>query len=385
MWKGRSHQELARAFAQEFPDEGELVDLSLGDSPLRQEAAMARRIAALYWPRDFAASCSFDFECVVSDSYLTNAFAAHAGNIHWISITTGMLFTLAELSVRVGAEFPVPADNEPPVTLTGADGVGFRYDRADFDDSIDKATQFFRQTDKFGPTRLRLVNAIWLDAQTIIWRHEMFHSSLGHTRYLAATFGLKSFNEYPDRRRPAPPPNLHSTLRALEFHADWAAFGSVLKMSQSNFDATGSDLQKRFGLTWRAASLMAAMLLMPAFFRVAELRGAPESVTHPSAAARLSIFLTRILELPDPSVREEWTRGTGLALQAFRSMAAKHADFQAFDDMLSDSALDAGDAERIACVDDFDALQDKLIPYAVLPLGHPHQGSVEPLRIEEDR
>jgi hypothetical protein len=345
---------------------------------------MARRIAALYWPREFAASCGFDFECVVTDSYTANAFAAHEGGIHWVAITTGMVYTLAELAVRVAADFPLPGNDESPIALVGADGLGFRYEKADFLDGVDGGTRFFRQTNAFGPKRLRLVNAIWLDAQTLIWRHEMFHASLGHTRYLDATFGLKSLNEYPDPSQQPLPLDLHVTLCALEFHADWAAFGSVLKLFQSNLDAAGSDLQKRFGLRWRAASLMAAVFLLPAFFRVAEQRGAATSGTHPSAAARLSIFLARVEELPDPTVREEWRRGTALALSAFRSLAAKHADFRAFDDMLSDAALEAGYAERLADIDAFEALQERLMPYAVLPLGHPHQGSVEPLSLGDE-
>ena len=73
-----------------------------------------------------------------------------------------MVYTLAELAVRVAADFPVPRDGEPPVTLTGAEGVGFRYERLDFRDSIAEASQFFRQTEKFGQIRLRLLNTIYL-------------------------------------------------------------------------------------------------------------------------------------------------------------------------------------------------------------------------------
>ena len=383
MWKGRSHQELAGLFAEAFPGEGELIDLAEGDSPLRREAAISRRIAALYWPPEFAGSCGFDFECVVYDSYAANAFAAFASGIHWIALSTGMLYTLAELAVRVAAAFPIPGDIEPRVVLTGAEGAGFRYDPADFRGSVDDASAFFRQALQFGKTRSRLLNTLWLDSQTLVWRHELFHASLGHTRYLQMAFGVKALSEYPRPAGPRVPPDQNATRRALEFHADWAAFGSILKLAQSDFDPSGSDLRKLLGLEWRAASWMAAILLLPAFVRGAELRGAPKSLTHPSAAARFSIFLTRILELPDETVREKWIRGTGIALRAFRAMGEVHTDFGGFAELISDDALEEGSAERVACIDDFDPLQDALIPYAVLPLGHPHQGNIEPLPRDE--
>ena len=40
--------DLARAFAEEFPEYGPAIDLSVGDGALRKEAAAARDIAALY-------------------------------------------------------------------------------------------------------------------------------------------------------------------------------------------------------------------------------------------------------------------------------------------------------------------------------------------------
>jgi len=383
MWKGRSHEERSRAFARAAEDCGPVLDLSAGDSLLRQQAASAQAIAALYWPRNFAMSCGFDFECVVYDDYASNAFATHAAGVHWIAVSSGMVYTLAELAVRVAADFPVPGDAEAPITLVGADGSGFRYERPDFNDSIADAGRFFCQTDQFGPIRRRLVQTLWLDAQTLVWRHELFHASLGHTRYVDASFGLRALMEYPGSTVPRPEAELHRVLRALEFHADWAAFGSTLKLVRSKLDPAGSELQP-LGTPWRAASLMAATLLLPAFFRVAEMQGAPKSDTHPSAAARLSIFLSRIEELPDPAERAEWLQGTGLALRAFKSMAARHADFAAFAQMLGEQALDEGSSERLACIDEFDTLQEALAPYAVLPLGHPHQGSIDVLPTDDD-
>lgn len=383
MWKDRSHEERLKAFAQAAPGCGPLLDLSAGDSVLRRQAADAQAIAALYWPRGFAASCGFDFECAVYHDYASNAFATHADGVHWIAVSSGMVYTLAELAMRVAADFPTPDDAEAPITLVGAEGSGFRFEQPDFNDSIDEAGRFFRQIDLFGPIRRSLVQTLWLDAQTLIWRHEFFHASLGHTRYVDAAFGLRALMEYGGSTVQRPEAELRKVLRALEFHADWAAFGSTLKLVRSKLDPAGGKLRP-LGSRWRAASLMAATLLLPAFFRLAETRGAPTSDTHPSAAARLSIFLSRIEELPDSAERAEWRQGTGLALQAFQSMAARHADFAAFAQMLGEQALDEGASERLACIDDFDSLQEVLAPYAVLPLGHPHQGSIDALPTDDN-
>jgi len=321
----------------------------------------------------------FTFNCVVFDGYEPNAFAAHRDGEHWSAMSTGMIYVLAELAVRLAAVFPIHDPDEPPLDLEAAAGAGFRYDREDFRQSHAEAARFFNQADGFGYLRRRLLNTLWLDSQVLIWRHELFHGALGHTRFLDEIFGLGALNEGPTNRADAPDEEVLPILRALEFHADWAAFGSVLKMANSNYDAAGIDLQKRFGVQWRAASMIAAVLILPAYFAGAEHRGAPAGVTHPSAAARLSIFLSRVSEFKDPALRDAWRRGSALALDVFDRLSRQHDDFAIFGELLSDAALAAGDAERIACIDVFDVLQDDLLPFAALPLGHPHQGSVDPL------
>lgn len=83
-------------------------------------------------------------------------------------------------------------------------------------------------------------------------------------------------------------------------------------------------------------------------------------------------------------LRDEWRRGSNLVLRVFDALGKQQSDFAIFGPMLSDEALTAADAERVACIDDFDNLQEELVPFAVLPLGHPHQGSVDPLPTDDD-
>ena len=68
MWLGRSVEDTAILFRSAFPERGEAIDLAAGDTLLRTEADAARKISALYWPRDFAGSFGFEFECVVYHS-----------------------------------------------------------------------------------------------------------------------------------------------------------------------------------------------------------------------------------------------------------------------------------------------------------------------------
>lgn len=51
--------------------------------------------------------------------------------------------------------------------------------------------------------------------------------------------------------------------------------------------------------------------------------------------------------------------------------------------MLGDRALDEGWSERLARIDEFDTLHEALAPYAVLPLRHPHQSSIDTLPANE--
>lgn len=248
MWQNQSFGGTAMLFDRFFPGYGKAVDLSEGDSPLRAEAHMARRIASLYWPPEYAASIGFGFDCVVYDSYEPNAFSAFQGDEHWTGMSTSMVYVLAELAVRVAAVFPIEVPDEPPVDLEHGLSAGFRYDRSDFGQSQAEADRFFRQTRSFGPLRKRLVNTLWLDCQVLVWRHELFHATLGHTRFLQTRFGIASLTEAPRSSVPAAEDrDLLRISRALEFHADWAAFGSVLKMATSNHDAAGIDLQRRLG------------------------------------------------------------------------------------------------------------------------------------------
>jgi hypothetical protein len=130
--------------------------------------------------------------------------------------------------------------------------------------------------------------------------------------------------------------------------------------------------------------MMAAVLMLPTFFRVAETRGVPRALTHPSAAARLTIFLARLEEIDAPDIRHAWLEGAGLAIDAYRTLARDDPQFSAFDTMLTEQAMDEAVHERLACIDVFDALQEFLAPHAVLPLGHPHQGGIDALPMDED-
>ncbi len=379
MWNIRTPAQTAAIFDRHFSEYGKAFDLVASDNPLRVEANMARRIAATYWPPQFATSMGFNFDCVVYHSYEPNAFAAYRDGEHWTGISTSLVYVLAELAVRMAAVFPIGDPDDPPLALIGADGAGFRFKHADFAHPKEDAARFFRQAHAFGPLRRRLLNVLWLDSQVLVWRHELFHATLGHTRFLQSHFGIGSLTEAPRNGTTVTDGDVSRMLRALEFHADWAAFGSVLKMATSNHDAAGSDLRKRLGDRWRAASMIASVIMLPAFFGAAEERGAPAGIDHPSAAARLSIFLSRIGELSDPALRDEWRRGSGIALRVFDELSRQHPDFAQFGMMLSEESLSAADVERIACIDDFDSLQNELVPFAALPLGHPHQGGVDPL------
>ncbi|WAC49775.1 hypothetical protein OVA03_07710 [Asticcacaulis sp. SL142] len=138
---------------------------------------------------------NFDFECVVYQFYNTNAFSAYRDGVHWTGISTGLLYALAELAFRVAATFPLEDETEPPIILTGATGAGFRYSEADFERGVELGERLFKQAEAFGMTRMRLMNTIWLDAQTLIWRHELFRAPLGHTRFLDANLGLSAIVE----------------------------------------------------------------------------------------------------------------------------------------------------------------------------------------------
>ena len=365
----------AADFARLYPECG--APRVVLDDDVLKEAEFARRIAAAYWPPDFARDIGFDFSAFVYNSYGANAFAGWEEDRHWIGMSTGLLYALAELCTRVAAAFPLPDTAEaPPVTLPAADGTGFRFRKADFGDPIEHNRAFFQRAGLFPKLRLRVLNTLWLDCLVQIWRHELFHAALGHSRYIRSRFGLRTLSERMNDSAPAP--DAAETVAALEFHADWAAFGSILRTSLSGMDPAGSDLCASLGAVHRHAITVAAGLALPLYFAHDERRAGARPATHPSAAARLVCFLARIDEL-EPEKRETWNAAVELAVSVMRTLAREHRDFAVFDAFAGTDELTRARAEWLIRADRFEAMQEALAPYAVLPLGHPHQGAILPL------
>lgn len=365
----------AADFARLYPEYG--APHAVSENQTLKEAEFARRIAAAYWPREFAQDIGFDVSAFVYSSYSANAFAGWAEGRHWIGTSTGLIYALAELCMRIAAVFPLPdTAQSPPVPLAAAEGTGFRFRKADFADPIAHSRAFFRQASQFSRARLRVLNTLWLDCLVQIWRHEMFHAALGHTRYIQSLFGLKTLSERMNDQAPARDET--ETLAALEFHADWAAFGSILRASLSGMDPAGADLRTALGPAHRHAITVAAGLALPFYFAHDERRSGRKPATHPSAAARLVCFLARIDEL-DTVERETWNAAVEIAVSAMRATARASRDFAFFADFASEEALALARTEWLARADRFEAIQEYLAPYAVLPLGHPHQGAILPL------
>ncbi|TPE47875.1 hypothetical protein [Amaricoccus solimangrovi] len=371
----------AVTFLRLFPERGHAVELAHDLSELRRQADHAMRIAAGYWPRDFAESCGFDYRCFVYDRYAPNAFAAFREGRHWIGLSSGLVYVIAELAVRAAAAADIPGSSPCAAEPDAHRGFGFRFSDEAFRGGQEETARFFRQTQDFDQARMRVMNAIWLDAQTLVWRHEFFHASLGHTRFADHALGLGALDE-----DAAPPdnPDGFEILRAMEFHADWAGFGSMIKASRSGLDPVGSDLVKRFGLRFRVAVMTAAVLLLPLFFRVAEDHAPSTARTHPHAATRLQIFLLRVSDIDEPNERGIWEAGALDAIGWLVSYARRNSEFSAIAGMLDDATWKVANRERQRCIDVFDALQEVLGPYAVLPLGHPHQGDIAPIPTDSD-
>lgn len=365
----------AADFARLYPEYG--APRAVSENDVLKEAEFARRIAAAYWPRDFAREIGFDFSAFVYASYGANAFAGWEEGRHWIGMATGLIYALAELCMRIAAVFPLPGSAQSgPVRLAAADGTGFRFRKADFADPIEHNRAFFQQASQFSQVRMRVLNTLWLDCLVQVWRHEMFHAALGHTRFIQSRFGLRTLSERMGDDMPAP--GEAETIAMLELHADWASFGSILRLSLSGMDPAGADLRTALSPTHRHAITVAAGLVLPFYFAHAERRAGAKPATHPSAAARLVCFLARIEEL-DAAERDVWHAAVALAVSSMGAVARESQDFVFFADFASDQALALARTEWLERADRFDEIQERLAPYAVLPLGHPHQGAILPL------
>ena len=68
-----------------------------------------------------------------------------------------------------------------------------------------------------------------------------------------------------------------------------------------------------------------------------------------------------------------------ITIGALQDMGKTYNDFASFTNMFGPTAFKRASEERLRCIDQFEAIQDELIPFAVLPLGHPHQGGIEPV------
>ncbi|MDE4142138.1 hypothetical protein [Phaeobacter gallaeciensis] len=372
--------ERAQVFRRLFPKNGELLDLLSSKSELRRSANDALRNAQTYWPAEFARSCDFSYSCSVYDRFAPNAFAAYRDGHHWVCMSSGLIYVIAELAVRAASAMVIPDETAEGANVARDAGFGFRFFDEDFRGDKEATAEFFRQTHSFSQARLRVLNALWLDAQTLVWRHELFHASLGHTRFADAGLSLGSLNEAPTASEI--PPKYHEIIKAMEFHADWAAYGSMIKTTRSDLDAVASDLVRRFGLRFRVYVMTTAVMLLPLFFRVAETVTSTKPVLHPSPETRLQTFLFRLEEIDNDKEREIWQSGARDAVQSFAKSGRQHADRAPLAQMLTEGAITRGQQDRNRCLDIFDELQDSLNRFAVLPLGHPHQGSVDPIPMD---
>lgn len=367
----------AQRFAELFPDAGRVLDLEASQSELMTQAHHAMRIGTAYWPPPFAQACGFTFKSLVYDSLDPDAFTAYRFGEYWISVASGLIYVSAELSVRAAAILPIPKSSQPRPDFDRDRGFGFKFKPEDFKGRDVQTDKFFRQTQAFDSARMRVMNTLWLDAQTLVWRHELFHASLGHARFADHNLNMSVFAEVTDLQLFAAT-DLNG-IRALEFHADWAAFGSMLKMVRSDLDPAGSDLAETYGLRFRAMVMTMAVILFPLFFRVAEKRFDKAPETHPSATTRLHTFLLRLSEIEQEIERNEWELGAEDAIRALNRAGKSDPDLGRIAKMFSQAAIDASDRERRDCIEKLDTLQDGLNQYAVLVLGHPHQGALTPL------
>ena len=120
-------------------------------------------------------------------------------------------------------------------------------------------------------------------------------------------------------------------------------------------------------------------MMLSAFLHVGEFRGGRTARTHPSGGARAKLFLARISEIGDPVMRAAWEGGAVRALDTIAGLGRRDTDFAMFSALGDPEAEAEAERERQDCIDVFEVIQTDLAPFAILPLGHPHQGALLPL------
>ncbi|MDJ0821748.1 MAG: hypothetical protein QNJ09_08065 [Paracoccaceae bacterium] len=96
----------------------------------------------------------------------------------------------------------------------------------------------------------------------------------------------------------------------------------------------------------------------------------------------MQTFLHRPEEIDDDDERGIWQSGAQAAVASFARSGPRNLDLAPLAQMLIGDAIKRSQEERNRCLDIFDELQDVLNRFAVLPLGHPHQGSIEPILMD---
>ena len=62
--------------------------------------------------------------------------------VRWAGVSVALVFSLAELAMRIAAVFLTPDPDDKPVVLSESEGKGFRFTPKDFSDSQEEASGF---------------------------------------------------------------------------------------------------------------------------------------------------------------------------------------------------------------------------------------------------
>lgn len=339
-----------------------------------------RGLAESYWPRSWVNDLGFDYYCGYFESPYANALAMKRNGTHWIGLSSPLIFTASELAICVAGEMDLPKDIEdgekPSVVYTGT--PGFRFGAKAFALDENDTRPFFDQIYNWPTLRKRVANIVYSELLLLVMRHEMFHAVLGHCGFLETAWGIRELTERPRADSGEGEETILACQRTLEFHADWAAYGSVLRMLRSGFDPIGEDISKQYGREFRFGLTTISASLLPIVFAVEEGLSSTFPQTHPSAAARLLTFASRITEFEsDPDLHQVWRKATQWAFDTLAMLGTRVKGFEGFHKLARGITQHRAQEERLELIERFDQLQESLAPFALLPLGDPHQGSLE--------
>lgn len=371
-------------FSRHISGYGIAVEEHTLDEKEREPLHHIRLMAESHWPRSyFAGELGFDYYCGYFISEDANALAMKREKVHWIGLTTPMIHAATELAIRAAGQIDLPAgidEGSRPVLSVGETMVfqpgpdAFKLDI----DKVENQCRFYRQVREWPYIRQRMANVFFSELLLFVMRHELFHAALGHCSFLEGSFGIREVAEKPSKAARIRK-ELCAMQQALELHADWAAYGSVIRMMRSGHDFIGNDVGREYGEVFRFGLTTISASLLPIVLAFAEKTQGELPRTHPSAAARFLTFASRIKELEsERALYQNWRAGAQWAFEVLAALGKRHHGFDAFLWLGHSERQQRAHEERLELIDRLKDLQMSLIPFAVLPLGDPHQGSLEP-------